>query len=79
MCVLLRLAAFNTKQSKLSYFIELPVPEEVMVRLVGYFTKIGVLHYDISLITIFRESFTGMFISYILGGKLGRLLFEEFG
>ena len=30
----------------------LPIPDELMVLLVGYFTKIGYLHYSFSLVAI---------------------------
>lgn len=50
----------------------IPIPDEVMILFVGYFTKEGYLHYSFSLIAIFTGSLLGMFISYMLGHKLGR-------
>lgn len=57
----------------------LPVPDEAMVLLVGYFTKIGLLHYSFSLIAIFSGSFIGMLLSYALGKRLGRPLLDWLG
>ncbi|MBD8036321.1 VTT domain-containing protein [Solibacillus sp. A46] len=57
----------------------LPIPDEVMVLLVGYFTKIGLLHYSFSLIAIFSGSFIGMLLSYVLGKRLGRPLMDWLG
>lgn len=50
----------------------LPIPDEVMVLLVGYFTKIGYLHYSFSFVAIFSGSLIGMLVSYALGKRLGR-------
>jgi membrane protein DedA with SNARE-associated domain len=52
----------------------LPIPDEVMVLLVGYFTKIGLLHYSFSFLAVFSGSLIGMFISYEIGKRIGRPL-----
>lgn len=57
----------------------LPIPDEVMVLLVGYFTKIGVLHYSFSLIAVFAGSLIGMLVSYGLGKRVGRPLLDWLG
>ena len=57
----------------------MPIPDELLVLLVGYFTKIGLLHYSFSLIAIFSGSLIGMLISYGLGKRLGRPLLERLG
>lgn len=57
----------------------LPIPDEAMVLLVGYFTKIGLLHYSFSLMAIFSGSFIGMLVSYALGKRLGRPLLDWLG
>ncbi|MER2109190.1 MAG: DedA family protein [Solibacillus sp.] len=57
----------------------LPIPDEVMVLLVGYFTKIGLLHYSFSLMAIFSGSLIGMLVSYGLGKRLGRPLLDWLG
>ena len=57
----------------------LPIPDEVMVLLVGYFTKIGLLHYNFSLLTVFSGSLIGMLISYSLGKRIGCPLLDWLG
>lgn len=54
----------------------LPIPDEVMVLLVGYFTKIGMLHYSFSFLAVFSGSLTGMLVSYGLGKRVGRPLLD---
>lgn len=55
----------------------LPIPDEVMVLLVGYLTKIGLLHYSFSLIAVFSGSLIGMLVSYTLGKRVGRPLMDR--
>lgn len=31
----------------------LPIPDELMILLVGYFTKIGLLHYSLTFVVVF--------------------------
>ncbi|MDF9614157.1 DedA family protein [Bacillus tropicus] len=57
----------------------LPIPDEVMVLLVGYFTKIGLLHYSFSLLAVFSGSFIGMLVSYEIGKRIGRPLLTWLG
>ncbi|MGE7603544.1 DedA family protein [Peribacillus sp. NPDC097675] len=57
----------------------LPIPDELMVLLVGYFTKIGMLHYSFSLIVVFSGSLMGMLVSYVLGKRIGRPLLDWLG
>ncbi|CAM5536082.1 DedA family protein OS=Lysinibacillus sphaericus OX=1421 GN=LS41612_15585 PE=3 SV=1 [Lysinibacillus sphaericus] len=57
----------------------LPIPDELMVLLVGYFTKIGLLHYSFSLLAVFSGSLIGMLVSYVLGNKIGRPLLDRLG
>lgn len=57
----------------------LPIPDELMVLLVGYFTKIGLLHYSFSLLVVFSGSLIGMLVSYVLGNKIGRPLLDWLG
>lgn len=57
----------------------LPIPDEVMVLFVGYFTKTGLLHYSFSFIAVFTGSFLGMIISYFIGKKAGRPLINRIG
>lgn len=57
----------------------IPIPDEVMVLIVGYFTKTGHLHYFFSFIAVFAGSFIGMLISYYIGKKAGRPLLDKIG
>ncbi|WP_336376733.1 MULTISPECIES: DedA family protein [unclassified Bacillus (in: firmicutes)] len=57
----------------------LPIPDEAMVLLVGYFTKIGLLHYSFSLLAVFSGSFIGMLVSYEIGKRIGRPLLTWLG
>ena len=57
----------------------LPIPDELMVLLVGYFTKIGLLHYSFSLLAVFSGSLIGMLISYGLGKRIGSPLLDWLG
>ncbi|MEY8749430.1 DedA family protein [Alkalicoccobacillus gibsonii] len=54
----------------------LPIPDEVLVLLVGYLTKMGLLNYNVSLVTVFTGSLIGMLISYMIGKKIGRPLLD---
>lgn len=56
----------------------LPIPDEVMVLLVGYFTKIGLLHYSFSLLAVFSGSLIGTLVSYGLGKRVGRPFLDWF-
>ncbi|MER1998224.1 MAG: DedA family protein [Lysinibacillus sp.] len=57
----------------------LPIPDELMILLVGYFTKIGLLHYSSAFIVVFFGSLLGMIFSYVLGKRAGRPLFDWLG
>lgn len=57
----------------------LPIPDGMMVLLVGYFTKIGLLHYHFSLLAVFSGSLIGMLISYGLGKRIGFPLLDWLG
>ncbi|MEK4629098.1 MAG: DedA family protein [Solibacillus sp.] len=56
----------------------LPIPDEVLVLLVGYLTKIGLLDYNLSLLAVFSGSLIGMLVSFGLGKRVGRPLLEWF-
>ena len=53
------------------WLFPLPIPDGMMILLVGYFTKIGLLHYHFSLLTVFSGSIIGMLISYGSGKRIG--------
>lgn len=59
--------------------IGLPIPDELMMLLIGYFTHIGTLDYSFSIIICFAGSLLGMLISYFIGKKAGRPLIDRFG
>lgn len=56
--------------------LSLPIPDEVMVLLVGYFTKIQLLHYSYSFLVVFGGSLMGMLVNYTIGKKIGRPLLD---
>lgn len=56
--------------------LSLPIPDEVMVLLVGYFTKIQLLHYSYSFLVVFGGSLMGMLVNYMIGKKVGRPLLD---
>lgn len=57
----------------------LPVPDELMILLVGYFTKIGLLHYSLTFAVVWIGSFIGMMFSYFIGKRAGRPLLDWLG
>ena len=59
--------------------LPIPIPDEVLMLLTGYFTKIGTLDYMFSLFICFIGSFFGMLVSYFIGKKAGRPLIQRFG
>lgn len=59
--------------------IGLPIPDEVMMTLVGYFAHINVLNYGLSILISFIGALLGMIISYFIGRKAGRPFINKFG
>lgn len=59
--------------------IGLPIPDEVMMTVVGYFTNIHVLNYELAILVSFAGALSGMLISYIIGKKAGRPFIEKYG
>ena len=59
--------------------IGLPIPDEFVMVLIGYFTHIGTLSYTLSIIICFTGSLLGMVISYFIGKKAGRPIIDRFG
>lgn len=57
----------------------LPIPDELMILLVGYFTKIGLLHYSLTFVVVFVGSLIGMMFSYLIGKRAGRPLLDWLG
>lgn len=59
--------------------IGLPIPDEIAMMLIGYFTHIGTLDFTFSIIICFTGSLLGMIISYFIGKKAGRPIIDRFG
>lgn len=47
--------------------VGLPIPDEVMMTVVGYFTNSDVLNYELALLCSFFGALAGMIISYFIG------------
>lgn len=54
----------------------LPIPDEAVVLLVGYFTKIELLHYSYSLLIVWSGSSIAMLVNYMVGKRIGRPLLD---
>ena len=59
--------------------IGLPVPDQTIMLLVGYFTQIGTLKYTLALLISILGTFGNILISYFIGKKAGRPFIERFG
>ncbi|MGG2106661.1 DedA family protein [Lysinibacillus pakistanensis] len=59
--------------------VGLPIPDEVLMTIVGYFTNIHVLNYELAIFISFAGALTGMLISYLIGRKVGRPLIDKYG
>ncbi|MBG9770269.1 DedA family protein [Bacillus spizizenii] len=59
--------------------VGLPIPDEVMMTIVGFFTHTGVLNYPLAIIVSFLGALSGMMISYLIGRKAGRPFIDKFG
>lgn len=59
--------------------VGLPIPDEALMTLIGYFTHIGTLNYQLAILISFSGTFIGMMISYMIGKKAGRPLIDRFG
>ncbi|MBO1581499.1 DedA family protein [Bacillus sp. XF8] len=59
--------------------IGLPIPDEVMMTIVGYFTNINVLNYELAILVSFAGALLGMLISYMIGKKAGRPFIDKYG
>lgn len=57
----------------------IPIPDECMMLLIGYFTKVGTLDFKMSLAICLIGSIIGMLVSYFIGKMAGRPLVERFG
>ncbi|ASS69992.1 MULTISPECIES: DedA family protein [Bacillus] len=59
--------------------VGLPIPDEIMMTIVGYFTNIDVLNYPLAIIISFFGAMLGMMISYLIGRKAGRPFIDKYG
>ncbi|MGW8893627.1 DedA family protein [Bacillus subtilis] len=59
--------------------VGLPIPDEVMMTVVGYFTHTDVLNYELSILISFVGALLGMLISYMIGRKAGRPFIDKYG
>lgn len=59
--------------------VGLPIPDEIMMTIVGYFTHIDVLNYPLAIIISFFGAMLGMMISYLIGRKAGRPFIDKYG
>ncbi|WP_209125130.1 DedA family protein [Alkalihalobacillus sp. BA299] len=51
--------------------VGLPIPDEVLLTLIGYYTYIGKMSYVLALLAAFIGATIGISFSYLLGAKLG--------
>ncbi|GGI44965.1 putative membrane protein YbfM [Paenibacillus marchantiophytorum] len=59
--------------------IGLPVPDEILMTIVGYLSSMGLLLFPLSLAVSFFGAMTGMLCSYALGRKFGKPLLWKYG
>lgn len=59
--------------------VGMPIPDEVLMTFVGYLASISVLNYCVSIVVCFGGAFTGGLLSYTIGRKAGRPLFNKYG
>jgi len=59
--------------------VGLPIPDEALMTLVGYFTQNGILNYGFAIVISFTGALVGMLISYSIGRKFGRPLVKKYG
>ena len=59
--------------------LTIPIPDEVMMLIVGYFTQSEALDYVTAMILCIIGAIIGMFVSYIIGRAVGRPVIVRFG
>lgn len=59
--------------------IGMPIPDELLMTVVGYFTSTHVMSFPIALVVSFFGSMTGMFVSYTIGAKIGKPFLHKYG
>ncbi|OLO26259.1 alkaline phosphatase [Alkalihalophilus pseudofirmus] len=59
--------------------VGLPIPDEVLLTLIGYYTYLGKMSYFLAILSAFIGSAIGISISYFLGAKLGLPFLMKYG
>lgn len=59
--------------------VGLPVPDEILMTLAGYFIKLHKLHYFLTVITAIGGSMVGMSLSFLIGRYLGLPFLHRYG
>lgn len=59
--------------------VGLPVPDEVIMTIIGYYTHTEALSYQMAMIASFLGAVIGMLISYTIGRKFGRNVIKKYG
>ncbi|MED4126352.1 DedA family protein [Halalkalibacterium halodurans] len=59
--------------------VGLPIPDEVLLTLVGYYISLGKMSYVLALLASFLGATLGISISYFLGTKLGLPFLMKYG
>ncbi|WP_209974645.1 DedA family protein [Paenibacillus eucommiae] len=59
--------------------IGLPIPDEILMTVVGYLASEGLLLFPVSVVVSFFGAMTGMLCSYALGRKFGKSLLWKYG
>lgn len=59
--------------------VGLPIPDEIMMVTIGYFSSLHILNYPLSMLFGFLGTVTGMTVSYWIGRRFGKPLLLRFG
>ncbi|QNK89143.1 DedA family protein [Sporosarcina sp. resist] len=59
--------------------VGIPIPDEVLLVIVGYLTSIHALDYKLAIFISFAGALIGVMISYLIGRKAGRPLIVKYG
>jgi len=59
--------------------VGIPVPDEILMTFVGYWTSVGTFSYTLSILVSFAGAMTGMIVSYTLGRRVGKPFLWRYG
>lgn len=59
--------------------VGIPVPDEILMTFVGYWTSSGVFSYGMTLMVSFAGAMSGMIVSYMLGKRVGKPFLWRYG